>query len=840
MVPCRRCTAIVILALLAVGSSSASAQEGTGDWQTIASGDEIISLAIDPRDANRLLAGTEGGGLVVWNVAARTFEQYLFPTQAELRSNVILDIALTRDGAMWLATDQGVTVARGSVWRSYGPTDGLPTSRIQAIAVQADGTVWAGARSHGLAVLDPGASSWRRVRANSLQPTAGPGIDRVADLMVEQRSDRLWVAHGRGRGGPQPAVSIYDPATDRWQHVWADADPTKGPPSDQVMALAQSEDGAVWLATWAKGVVRYDGQRWQAYDETDGLCGRSVWAIAAGDGQLWAACGSDSGGEGVARWSRGAWSVVGRDDDRLRHVVAVAIASGTAYLGTNGPGDLGRGIVPFASEPLPELTTAPETPFANDITAIAFDGRGMVWVGTRGAGLMSFDGARWRQFTQESTAGLLVGDTITDLAVRQGQLWVAVTKTGAATPSWSDGGVSILNLVGETWEDPLPLAQPGMCDGLPDREVSSLAIGPDPHEQVWIGLGIASGGPGYSRATHQGNGLVSYDPVDDRWECYTYESTGSGAGLAGNTVLDLVWEGQDLWIATSYHATSADQRRRGGGVSELRQGHWTSWEDDDEGLKTYSQSGDRDPIRGDFRSAGTDGRGGVWMGTWDLDVGELTNVWPYVDAVVNERSGAVWLPHIFSGAGWVSAIAADRHGQLWVGTTRGHASTRHDVEYSPAGGEALDTAEGGVWIWNGSRWSHLLAADSGSTAGAASGLASKAITALALDPHSGAMWVGTENGGISVYGGQNASAPTRTPAPDSTATPVLTAAATFPVVMTIPAPTICPDCPTPTARPRPTDPPEMAPPPEVPEAGTLLLLAGGLAGLAAWLRRRGG
>ncbi len=830
------CVTLALLTACCCAPGTLGAQDGLAGWTTLANGDEIISLLADRLTSDRLWAGTEGGGLVVWDVRQRTFEQHVYPDQPGLAGNSILDIAIASDGSVWLATDGGVSAFRGTSWRRYGPEHGLPGRRISAIAVTPDGRVWAGARSQGLAVLEPGADSWRLVKANSLLPSAGPGVDRVADLLVEAGSGRLWVAHGRARSGSQPALSLYDATSDRWLQYYPDSDPTKGPPNDQVMALAQTRDGALWLATWARGVVRYDGQQWQAFDEQDGLCGRTVWAIASGADEVWAACGSDTGGDGVARWRNGSWSRVD-GDARLAEVVAVAVLDGVAYLGTNGPGELGAGIVPFTGEALEALTTAPTTPFANEITAIAFDEAGRAWVGTRGAGLMRFDGSSWEQYTQETTAGLLVGDTITDLAVRQGQLWVGVTKTAPPSGSWLDGGVSILNLADDTWEDPLPYGPESGCDGLPDREVSSLAIGSDPHETVWIGLGIGSGGPGYERATHQGNGVVAYDPVTDSWECYSYESTGQGAGLAGNTVLDLAVVDDALWVAASYHTSPTDQRRRGGGVSELKAGQWTSWRDDEEGLKTYSQPPGRDPIVGDVRSAGVDDHGAVWMGTWDLDTGELVNVWPYVDAVVNERAGAIWLPHIFPGCGWVSAMATDSTGRLWVGTTRGHASSRHDVEYSAAGGESVDTSEGGLRIWNGSAWTRVLGLDSGLPDQPLSGLASKAITALARHPTTGAMWVGTENGGLAVFG-QGAAVATRTPANGATARPSLTPGATFPVVLTIPAPTVCPDCPTPTLRPRPTDLPPFEPPPEVPEAGTLVLLAVGLGGLAVWLRRR--
>jgi len=840
---------LLLLALLTAvpGFGRASTQDTRGGWRTIAGGDEILSLAADPWDPTILWAGTEGGGAVVWDLDRAEHTQYVFPDQPGLASNTIYDIAFGPN-ATWLATSAGVTQVVDADWTTYGLDEGLPSLVITSIAVGGDGAGWAGSHANGIAVLDPGSSQWRVHEVNDRDPEQGPAANQIADIAADvDGSDRVWVAHGRASTGDRAALSVYDPAQQIWEFVYSvgpAGDPTEGPAGDQIMALDfDDESGALWLGSWAEGVLYYDGDTWGQYQTSAGLCGKSVWAIAADRDEVWAACGDDGGGAGAARWLGDSWETWTTDDLPTDVVTSIAIADGVAYLGTNGPGDGGSGIVPFDREPLDPLTTAPTTPWSNDITALLFDQEGTLWVGTRGAGLMKYDPyaglAEWEVFTEESTGGRLVGDTITDLALREGQLWIASTKTIPQGTGYADGGVSMLDLDTEEWDPPIrsSSSSPGTCIGLPDDEVSSLAVAPD-DGRVWMGIGIGSGGPGYATSSQQGDGIVAYDPDPsvDEWFCFTYEDTGEG--LAGNTVLDLAFDDAALWVAASYHISTSDGRKRGGGVSRFEEDGWTAWVDEDEGFVTYSASGvdlDRDPVTGDVRSVFVDHAGEVWAGTYDLERGNLSDVWPLVDAVVNHRVGSSWESAVFGGSGWVSAIAEDGLDQVWVGTTRGHIQ-----EFSPAGGMPQDTAFGGAHVWNGSDWTALLPPESGDD-GTPSGIAAKAITALVLDPMTGDMWIGTENGGLSVF---EIDAPfatstpcvdcaTKTPMPPDSPTqnPISTVVATS--TRSSPAATPPGD-----ATPVPTGDPEPEPPPDVPEASTIVLLGAGLAGLAAWHRRR--
>ena len=484
------------------------------NWWTHAGGDEIIALTVHPRDG-RLLAGTDGGGLIVWDADGRDFRQVIFPNQRGFQASTVYDIAVDPvDGDLWLATDYGVAHAAGAsgaapaswTWTTYinefagvfeeiggvvqlGEEE-MPETRVfSAIAVDAEGRVYAGTPASGLGLRDVD-GSWSLVE-NDLyvgdpeEPVEGPASMSIADIAVLRHADtvdenEVWFVHGRA--DVDAAVSRYLPATGEWFHTPSQGhggDPELGPTDHQVTSLSVDPTTAVvWLGMWNQGVFRYDPVE-EVWSQTprgqDGLCANArnvgMWSIAALGGEVWTVCGpvSSGVGRGVAHFDGVGWTTY-RDEIEMPNdvVSAVAIgADGQVFLGhenydVSGPIG-GHGIVEFRPGDRPlRLRTAGRLPHLNETTALRFDHRGRMWVGTRGGGLLRRESNDdWSRFTRADTSAALLGDSVTDLLIRGDELWIATTEQiyDASLGRYIDGGISRYDLGSDSWLAPIEVAE---------------------------------------------------------------------------------------------------------------------------------------------------------------------------------------------------------------------------------------------------------------------------------------------------------------------------------------------------------------------------------------------
>jgi ligand-binding sensor domain-containing protein len=183
-------------------------------------------------------------------------------------------IAQTGDGYLWTTSQEGLSRFDGATFTTYDhrTTEGIPANQFTALAVDRDGTLWAGTRSRGVLHLVDG-----RFRTVAWEPGMQEQPIRV---LVFDTSGDLWIGM-RDRG----VVRLHDGA------LVASATSRDGLPSDDVRALFAARDGTMWIGTF-RGLVHWvDGKPVRAPAPLDGA---AVYSIAQDDGgALW--CATDKG-----------------------------------------------------------------------------------------------------------------------------------------------------------------------------------------------------------------------------------------------------------------------------------------------------------------------------------------------------------------------------------------------------------------------------------------------------------------------------------------------------------------------------------------------------------------
>ncbi|MEA3345559.1 MAG: two-component regulator propeller domain-containing protein [Chloroflexota bacterium] len=477
--------------------------------------------------------------------------------------------------------------------------------------------------------------------------------------ILQDGDGALWV-------GTTAGASRYDGES------WRTFTTADGLATDHVTSILQDEDGALWFGTTA-GASRYDGESWRTFTTADGLATDHVTSILQDeDGVLW--FGTTAG---ASRYDGESWRTFTTDDGLAADYVTSILQDedGALWLGTTA------GASRYDGESWRTFTTA-DGLAANEIWTIFQDEKGTLWFGTDGGGVSCYDGESWRTFTVED--GLAADYVASIFQDRDRALWFGTV-----------GGLSRYDR--ESWQFFTT------SDGLVNNDVTSIFQ--DKEGALWFST--------------WGGGLNRYNRGN--WRTFTTDD-----GLAADYVTSILQdEDGALWFGTTAGASRCD-------------GRW----------RTFTTA---DGLAADYvTSILQDEDGALWFGTTEgasrCD-GESWRTFTTADGLA---------------ADYVTSILQDEDGALWFGTTEG--ASRCDGEswrtFTTADGLAADhvtsilqdedealwfgTWAGGVSRYDGENWRTFTTAD---------GLAANGIRAVFQD-RDGILWFGTV-GGVSCYDGSS-------------------------------------------------------------------------------------
>jgi len=276
----------------------------TSGWQA------VTALERDP--SNRMWIGLSGGRNSVKFIRASGEDWTLFQGENayDPANNFVYDLAIGKDGKIWVATNFGLGVHDGDDWTLYDSSNSPLGEGVGSVVVDSLGIVWASAIP-GVASFD--GSTWTQYTSeNSGLPTgviAALAIDYHGDLLVSGGYFNSFLVRFDGQSwtslptpwGTIPRPLIADNSGNLWAgalnqqlglarfdgNAWTIYDTSNsGIPSDYVESLAVSGSD-VWIGTCGGGVAHFDGERWESFNVMnsgigDDYCIPSIEVDAAG------------------------------------------------------------------------------------------------------------------------------------------------------------------------------------------------------------------------------------------------------------------------------------------------------------------------------------------------------------------------------------------------------------------------------------------------------------------------------------------------------------------------------------------------------------------------------
>lgn len=612
----------------------------------------------------------------------------VWTSESGLPQNTVDAIVQTRDGYLWIGTEEGLVRFDGVRFvvsdRQNAPA--LRSSFVSSLFEAPDGTLWIGTYGGGLARLRNGrieafhpellgSDRIREMHASAdggiFIATAGGGLLRIDGEKVTRSttlnglpSDRIWALEDDGQGGLW--VATHGGGVVRWRdsRVQQKIATSEGLPNDLARALLRDPDGTLWIGTDGGGVAMWrDGAMVRTVTTRDGLPSNLIRSLQRDrDGSLW--IGTDGG---LARWRGGRAEILGVAEGLPSPIIRALVEDreGSLWVGTTG------GLVRLSDTRFLSYTRK-EGLSVDGTRAILEDREGRIWVGTEGGGLCRILPAPVQCLTK--TDGL-PHDTVYALAESgDGSLWVG-----------TDGG-GVVRLRGGSFVDRIDT----QGAGLPNDRVRALVESADGALWVSTTAGLAhvrnekNDGKREGRATRvreledrqlrpllalpDGSLLVGTDGAGlwrvSEQDAQVTQVASATRGLQSDRVFSLAAdaEGGGVWIGTS-----------GGGLArlDLRTGS----------VRSLTR---RDGLHDDvvFQVVDQGAGGDLWLtsnrGLYRVARDRvLAAMQAKGNHTASDLSGTVYgttdgMPSAECNAAFPAAIRA-RDGRLWVATARGVA-----------------------------------------------------------------------------------------------------------------------------------------------------------------------
>ncbi len=584
-----------------IGSYGGLTRYDGSEFRTYTKADGLSSNSITELthdDRGRLLIGTIGGGVCIREDAAfRCFSVTPGRPGAEVRH-----LLPEPGGAVWIATERGVSRLVGDAVQAFDTNDGLPAAPVNRLTRDASGRLWAGTEA-GLVRLE----GQRFVRDHHAE--LGTAIVRL----LLNTPEGLLVGTANG---------LYLRTDATVTRIGGDVIP----PSVIFTDAAVDDKGVTWIAT-RSGVLRKDGSRFDWLTRKNGLTTEQINRVIIDREQnVW--FGTEFG---IDQLVPGPFALLSEPDglpDRFVQAVAEG-PDGRLWIGTRNGLAVQQDSNRFRTVDLGGQLLDPR------VYTLAPLPDGSVLIGTR-RGLFHYDGrVRRRYLAADGLPGEFVVRLLPD---PKGGIWIA-TDRGVAR--WESGRI-------------VPVDVPELAAAF------VIAMAYDTHGRLWFGRragGAVVYDDGATRTLGPAEGVtdqtvwsVASDGVGGMW----IGTNGDGAfhvsdgGIRRFTtkeglVNDFVWQvlttsSGDVWLFTSH------------GLSRYADGVF----------RTYGRGDGLLDLEGTAHAALEDSRGSLWFGTGtgvaryvpSLDRPSFTAPPVYVeDVVAGQRVISATDPRVPPGSG---------------------------------------------------------------------------------------------------------------------------------------------------------------------------------------------
>jgi PAS domain S-box-containing protein len=361
-----------------------------------------------------------------------------------IMDNAIFSLLQTSDGSLWAGTKNGLIRMQNGTFRTYTKDDGMIGNDVVGLSEDNEGSLWVAIRDVGVSVFKNGKFINYSQQNSIITPNINCIYTGIDGTMFIGATKELY----KFKDGVFSSLRMKNKIANSFiRTIWQDTDGTlwlgmsrsgvlrykngiwkpynkaHGLSSDEVRSLYRDRDDNLWIGTTA-GINRLHNDVLSSYTFNDGLSGETAMTICEDfEGNLWV--GTSTGG--IDRFSSGKFDAVDQNDGLGRNEVRpiYQARNGAIWIGTNG-----GGLSKYANGKIKTYTTKDGLSF-NGIRTICEDTDGTLWIGTSGKGICRFKDGTFKTWTSKDG---LAGDYIFGMLMSSDHtLWVGTRYNGIST-----------------------------------------------------------------------------------------------------------------------------------------------------------------------------------------------------------------------------------------------------------------------------------------------------------------------------------------------------------------------------------------------------------------------
>jgi ligand-binding sensor domain-containing protein/signal transduction histidine kinase len=389
----------------------------------------VVNAILQTRDGY-LWVGTEQG---VARFDGVRFEVFSTGTTQGLPNNRITSLYEDSEGALWLTTHGGLAVYRDGVFTAYTEDD-LAHPAVQAVHEDADGSLWVGSKGPLARLIDGRLVPYKDAEGMTIDDVAAIRRASNGSIWFCRTEDTLELREGGGlfkhvlaanranprrpdacRVEPDGTLLVGGRGVLSSLQAGRESDLPIGPGvrDGTVTWLERDRSGTLWLGFIA-GLARYRNGRFEVSEAQGGSAANQIETLYEDhEGALW--IGTNGGG--LARLRDGKFVTFSSAEGLAGEFVYTIMQdrTGDTWIGTSG-GGLDR----LRDGEIQHYGRA-EGLASDHALSVAESRNGTIWIGTAD-GLFRFANGGFRQFTREDgLPGTVVFHVHED---RQGRLWL--------------------------------------------------------------------------------------------------------------------------------------------------------------------------------------------------------------------------------------------------------------------------------------------------------------------------------------------------------------------------------------------------------------------------------